>query len=192
MRFDYPIEYARIPERGTNSFPIYAVIEIEPRSNQRGLMDSSKLLGFLGFALIMGPFSFGMATTLAPAAKPEPVVVVAPTPSKRPDPIYVPYVMPLTVTLPKFNRSVSVKISFMMDSGSPAIDELQAQMDAFDGRVDAVLTGAINEAEDAVNDIDRLRSAIPQLIRHAINVQLGTEEDPQPVREVLLTSYAHQ
>ncbi len=157
-------------------------------------MDLARILGIGGFVLVMGPFGFGLAKTMV---KPTPATslteqVAQPTNPVRVPPEYVPYNLPITTTLPQFSRSVSVQVSFMLNKGDPIIGPLMDQIANGEGRIEAVLVDAVIEAANTAPTKENLRALIPVMMRHALNVQLGTDDHPTPIREVLITSYALQ
>ncbi len=141
--------------------------------------------------MVMAPFSYGLATTLIPS---EPLLtdteVVAPSLPSKPE--YYAYGLPISVTLPKFDRIVGVHVSFMIDEDNPLATELWDALNEYDGRMDTILANAIIQAGETASSVDDVRDFIPGMIRHEINVQIGTNDNPTPVREVLLTSYAIQ
>lgn len=107
-------------------------------------------------------------------------------------PTYLSYGMPVTTSLYKFDKHVTVSMSFMVDRGTAAANNLQDQIDARDGRLEAILIDAIIAAGEEVVRADDLRLMIPRMTRHALNTQVGTENEPTPVKEVLITAFAMQ
>ena len=152
-------------------------------------MDIYKILGFSAFVLVAAPFGIGIASTIK-APEPPPVVVEV-VPAKLVK-TYVVYKMPITTSFPQFSRTLSMTVAFMVDDGTEARNTLNDLATRQDERLDAVLNQAIDEAADAVSDYNDLRDVIPDSMRRALNVHLGTDADPAPVYEVLVTSYAIQ
>lgn len=156
-------------------------------------MEMHRIIGVVGFVVVMAPFSYGIANTFIPEAR-ETLDTVAAEPSTPEYEAlqYISYGFPLTVSMPKFDRIVAVGISFMVSDSDPLARTLNENIELRDGRYDAVIANAIIEAGDQAPDINVLRRYMPNLIRHAVNLQAGDETNPNPVREVLITSYAIQ
>lgn len=156
-------------------------------------MEMHRIIGIVGFVLVMAPFSYGIANTFIPETR-ETLETAAsePTSTDHTTMRYISYGFPLTISMPKFDRSVAVGISFMVDDNDPLARTLNEDIELRDGRFDAVIANAIVEAGDQAPDINVLRRYMPNLIRHAVNLQIGNETNPTPVREVLITSYAIQ
>ena len=156
-------------------------------------MDSNKIISFVGFIMVMVPFGMGLSGTLSGAPEvvaEEPTVAVA-TPVALGKPDYIAYPQ-MTVSIPQFDRKVAVGLSFMVDQGTPIAESLWEAIGNRDGRLDAVVTQAIEESGLQARDTQELRRLIPTMVRHSVNLQVGTDENPSPVREVLITSYAMQ
>ena len=155
-------------------------------------MDSNKIISFVGFIMVMLPFGMGLSNALNPVqevAAEEPTVVATPAAVGKPD--YIAYPQ-MTISLPQFDRKVAVGLSFMVDQGTPFAESLWESVSNREGRLDAVITEAIEEAGQNARELGDLRRLIPTMVRHAVNLQMGTDENPSPIREVLITSYAMQ
>ena len=155
-------------------------------------MENARLFGIMGFAIVIVPFTLGLSGSIS-SGKEEPKIqdqtIVVEAPKRL---TYIPYNMPLTTSLSKFSKHVTVSISFMIDENTGPANELQNQIDARQGRLEAILIDAIIEAGEAVVNANDLRVMIPRMARHAINTQIGDANNPSPVHEVLITAFAMQ
>ena len=155
-------------------------------------MANTRIFGIVGFCAVAIPFGIGMAGTLMPDKEGQKMTDTVAEVSTPKTPTYLSYGMPVTTSMYKFDKHVTVSMSFMVDRGTPAANNLQDQIDARDGRLEAVLIDAIIAAGEEVINADDLRLMIPRMARHALNTQVGTENDPTPVKEVLITAFAMQ
>ncbi len=155
-------------------------------------MENARIFGIVGFLAVVAPFGVGMMGTLSAGEDPQQMQASIAEPEPPARPTYLSYGMPVTTSLSKFDKHVTVSLSFMIDRGSAPATELQDQIDARDGRLEAVLIDAIIEAGEAVVNAEDLRIMIPRMARHALNTQVGDENDPSPVHEVLITAFAMQ
>lgn len=151
-------------------------------------MDRNKLFTFAGFLAIMLPFGFGL-TTLGPEKKVE--APVEDTSPKLPDPLYFKVVLPITSDLTGLGKSADVGFTLMVERSSRHRKDIETAVDEMDGRINAVLSEAIRLAAEENGAIEGIQSVIARIGRERLNAAFGDEDDPEPIIEVLISSFAN-
>lgn len=148
----------------------------------------------MGFLAVVAPFAALTVSAFAPVPRMYEVTDgdVASTDLEAPELTYIRMSLPVATSLPKIDRFVSVMLVFAMEKGSDAADTVDDMIIALDTRLNAVLSEAIRDYADTTRNQSALLRSIPQVTRSALNQELGTPEEPTPVKEVLVVDFSYQ
>lgn len=161
--------------------------------------DSVLLPMVAGFATMTLPMA-GLVAALWAAPRPAPLrvahetVVEEETAEEKAESgvIYVDLPEPLTVATVQNQARMQVSLAVLIRGN---LLELAGMDDAITQKSKRIMAEMLIEAEEMVAegaDSDRLHRDLPERLRQVINGAIGTEDLPEPVAEVLITSMALQ
>lgn len=145
----------------------------------------------LGFGLVGGFGLAGVGALLmqAPPALPwaegeaAPVEVVEPGPR-----VYVPLTDVLTISLAKGGPRMEAGLAFAVRGSSQELLGLTTRVQAQIGPIEAEVVRAAQEVVAGGADSLRVHAELPGRLRDVVNALIGSEDWPEPVDEVLITS----
>jgi hypothetical protein len=156
---------------------------------------ASILLTILPAIVVVGAFGGGLFFSLtAKPDLPEPEVVeeevVVDESENLPDRTYIDIINPIKATLPQLGGTVLINIGLAIreDVGKKVFDMLRDNP----GPIMAPMTDAVQDLVDQMppgSDWQDLRAELPAVIRDKMNVELTSEDRPNPVYEVLILNF---
>ncbi len=156
---------------------------------------ASILLTVLPAIVVVGAFAAGLFFSLtAKPDLPEPEVVeeeVVEEEIAEPKRTYIDIINPIKATLPELGGTVNISIGLAIrdDVGKLVYDMLKEDP----GPLMAPLTDAVQELVEQMppdSDWQDLRAELPALLRDKMNVELTSEDRPNPVYEVLILNFS--
>lgn len=161
---------------------------------------SLPLSRLLAFALpaSLGPLALGLASVwvlhqaprqpLVPEDEDAPAIT-AEVAEKR---IYLPLILPITVSLPNGRGRLSIELGIAMrEEGSVGLMSRlsERQQEAQAGLAEAALRTAESVGQDT--DLEALRAALPPALRETLNDRLIAMGEEPAILEILITAWAH-
>ncbi|MEY8881683.1 hypothetical protein [Donghicola sp. XS_ASV15] len=156
---------------------------------------ASILLTVLPAIVVVGAFGAGLFFSLAAKPDlPEPEVIeeeVVEEEIAEPKRTYIDIVNPIKATLPKLGGTVNINIGLAIrdDVGKIVYDMLKEDP----GPIMAPLADAVQELVEQMppeSDWQDLRTELPAVLRDKMNVELTSEDRPNPVYEVLILNFS--
>lgn len=156
---------------------------------------ASILLTILPAIVVVGAFGGGLYFSLtAKPDLPEPEIVeeemLEEETEDLPDRTYIDIINPIKATLPQLGGTVLINIGLAIreDVGKKVFDMLKDNP----GPLMAPMTDAVQDLVDQMppdSDWQDLRAELPAVIRDKMNVELTSEDRPNPVYEVLILNF---
>ncbi|MCT4579034.1 hypothetical protein [Donghicola sp.] len=156
---------------------------------------ASILLTILPAIVVVGAFGGGLYFSLtAKPDLPEPEIVEEEVLEEEtedlPDRTYIDIINPIKATLPQLGGTVLINIGLAIreDVGKKVYDMLKNNP----GPLMAPMTDAVQDLVDQMppdSDWQDLRAELPAVIRDKMNVELTSEDRPNPVYEVLILNF---
>ena len=156
---------------------------------------ASILLTILPAIVVVGAFGGGLYFSLtAKPDLPEPEIVeeemLEEETEDLPDRTYIDIINPIKATLPQLGGTVLINIGLAIreDVGKKVYDMLKDNP----GPLMAPMTDAVQDLVDQMppdSDWQDLRAELPAVIRDKMNVELTSEDRPNPVYEVLILNF---
>lgn len=159
--------------------------------------DGTSLPAALGFAVVTLPM-LGMLVGLWTAPMPAPLHLTEAEPApeeagtEEAGVVYIDLPDPLTVATSADSPRAQITLALAIRGDLGKIAQMQGDVLAMAQRISAQM---LNEAQQMVSegaDSATLHRDLPERLRAVINDAIGTEEWPEPVSEVLITSIAMQ
>ena len=148
----------------------------------------SPILTLLGFLAVAGSFGTGIAWSYQHAA---PEIVVQETEPPPPEDlmkVYYPFPEQIYVTMPDATM-VILKLSFYLEAPPALLLHLQEEAKKRQPELMAALLAEAQLASEETSDMRSFRDSLPARMKAKVNGMLGSEEEPEPIREVLLTQF---
>lgn len=149
---------------------------------------TSPILVILGFLAVAGSFGTGLALSYR---HPE----LDPTAEKAEEPppenlmkTYYPFPDDIYITMPD-GTMVIVSLSFYLEATPAELLHLQGKATEGQSEIKAALLEEAQLAAERSTDITSYRNELPAILQAKVNEKLGSKEEPEPIREVLLTRF---
>jgi hypothetical protein len=146
-----------------------------------------------GFALVGGSMVAGLVSVLlrdAPALPWSHAAEAAPVPEEPPrgPRVYVPLTDVLTISLRKGGPRMEAGLAFAVRGSTEELLGLTTRVQAQIGPIEAAVVQAAQDVVAEGAESLRVHAELPGRIRAAVNDLIGSEDWPEPVDEVLITS----
>ena len=146
-----------------------------------------------GFALVGGTTVAGLATLLlrdAPTLPWRDAAEAAPPPEETPrgPRLYVPLTDVLTISLQKGGPRMEAGLAFAVQGSTEELLGLTTRVQAQIGLIEAAVVRTAQDVVAEGADSQRMHAELPGRLRAAVNDLIGSEDWPEPVDEVLITS----